>query len=59
MTAQIVASVRPGLPKSRDSLALEMPSDITLDSYPGAYAELNRNRLPFALTKEPVGCANA
>src|SRR5467141_1135777 len=36
-TEQIVASVRPGLPKSRDSLALEMPSDVTLDSYPGAY----------------------
>ena len=37
-TEQIVASVRPGLPKPRrDSLMLEIPSDIVLDSYPGAY----------------------
>jgi signal transduction histidine kinase len=42
-TEQIVASVRPGLPKSRDSLALEMPSDITLDSYPGAYGQVLTN----------------
>lgn len=33
-TGQIAASVRPGLPKSRVTLALEIPSDITLDSYP-------------------------
>ncbi|MFL5051180.1 MAG: ATP-binding protein [Xanthobacteraceae bacterium] len=43
VTEQIVASVRPGLPKSRDALVLEMPSDITLDSYPGAYGQVLTN----------------
>jgi signal transduction histidine kinase len=43
VTEQIVASVRPGLPKSRDSLILEMPSDISLDSYPGAYGQVLTN----------------
>jgi signal transduction histidine kinase len=43
VTEQVVASVRPGLPKSRHSLALEMPSDITLDSYPGAYGQVLTN----------------
>jgi signal transduction histidine kinase len=42
-TEQIVASVRPGLPKSRASLAVEMPSDISLDSYPGAYGQVLTN----------------
>src|SRR5436853_6038297 len=42
-TEQIVASVRPGLPKSRASLALEIPSDITLNSYPGAYGQVLTN----------------
>jgi len=49
-TEQIVASVRPGLPKSRDSLALEMPSDITLDSYPGAYGQVLTNLIFNAIT---------
>jgi signal transduction histidine kinase len=49
-TEQIVASVRPGLPKSRDSLALEMPSDITLDSYPGAYGQVLTNLIFNAVT---------
>jgi signal transduction histidine kinase len=49
-TQQIVASVRPGLPKSRDSLALEMPSDITLDSYPGAYGQVLTNLIFNAVT---------
>jgi signal transduction histidine kinase len=43
VTEQVVASVRPGLPKARDSLALEMPADITLDSYPGAYGQVLTN----------------
>jgi signal transduction histidine kinase len=49
-TEQIVASVRPGLPKSRDSLALEMPSDITLNSYPGAYGQVLTNLIFNAVT---------
>jgi signal transduction histidine kinase len=49
-TEQIVASVRPGLPKSRDSLVLEMPSDITLDSYPGAYGQVLTNLIFNAVT---------
>ncbi len=49
-TGQIVASVRPGLPKSRDSLVLEMPADITLDSYPGAYGQVLTNLIFNAVT---------
>jgi signal transduction histidine kinase len=49
-TEQILASVRPGLPKSRDSLALEMPSDIILDSYPGAYGQVLTNLIFNAVT---------
>jgi signal transduction histidine kinase len=49
-TEQIVASVRPGLPKSRDSLTLEMPSDVTLDSYPGAYGQVLTNLIFNAVT---------
>ena len=43
VTEQIVASVQPGLPKSRAALAIEMPSDITMDSYPGAYGQVLTN----------------
>ena len=50
VTEQIVASVRPGLPKSRDSLALEIPSDITLNSYPGAYGQVLTNLIFNAVT---------
>lgn len=50
VTEQIVASVRPGLPKPRDSLALEMPADITLDSYPGAYGQVLTNLIFNAVT---------
>jgi len=49
-TEQIVASVRPGMPKFRDALALEMPSDITLDSYPGAYGQVLTNLIFNAVT---------
>jgi signal transduction histidine kinase len=49
-TEQIVASVRPGLSKYRDSLALEIPSDITLDSYPGAYGQVLTNLIFNAVT---------
>jgi signal transduction histidine kinase len=49
-TEQIVASVRPGLPKYRGLLALEMPSDIILDSYPGAYGQVLTNLIFNAIT---------
>ena len=50
-TEQIVASVRPGLPKkSRTSLALEIPFDITLDSHPGAYGQVLTNLIFNAVT---------
>jgi signal transduction histidine kinase len=49
-TEQIVASVRPGLPKHRDSLVLEMPTDIVLDSYPGAYGQVLTNLIFNAVT---------
>jgi signal transduction histidine kinase len=49
-TEQIVASVRPGLPKHRDSLALEMPADIILNSYPGAYGQVLTNLIFNAVT---------
>jgi signal transduction histidine kinase len=50
-TRQIVASVRPGLPKSRrDSLAYQMPPDIILDSYPGAYGQALTNLIFNAVT---------
>jgi signal transduction histidine kinase len=41
VTEQIVASVRPGLPKARrDAIAIDIPPNITLDSYPGAYGQI-------------------
>jgi len=44
VTEQIVASVRPGLPKSRrESIAIEISSGITLSSYPGAYGQVLTN----------------
>jgi signal transduction histidine kinase len=49
-TEQIVASVRPGLAKARDSLALEIPADVTLDSYPGAYGQVLTNLIFNAVT---------
>jgi signal transduction histidine kinase len=50
-TEQIVASVRPGLAKSiRASIALEIPSGITLNSYPGAYGQVLTNLIFNAVT---------
>jgi signal transduction histidine kinase len=49
-TEQIVASVRPGLPKPRGSFALEMSSDIIMDSYPGAYGQVLTNLIFNAVT---------
>jgi signal transduction histidine kinase len=50
VTVQIVASVRLGLPKSRDSIALEIPADITMDSFPGAYGQVLTNLIFNAAT---------
>jgi signal transduction histidine kinase len=51
VTEQVVASVRPGLPKSRrDSIALDMLADITLNSYPGAYGQVLTNLIFNAIT---------
>jgi len=50
VTEQIVTSVRPGLAKSRDALALEVPSDIVLNSYPGAYGQVLTNLIFNAVT---------
>jgi signal transduction histidine kinase len=49
-TEQIVASVTPGLPKPRSPLALDMPSNIILDSYPGAYGQVLTNLIFNAVT---------
>ena len=51
VTEQIVASVRPGLAKSRrDSIALEIPAGITLNNYPGAYGQVLTNLIFNAVT---------
>jgi signal transduction histidine kinase len=42
-TEQVIASVRSRLLQSQSSLAIEMPFDITLDSYPGAYGQVLTN----------------
>ncbi|MBX9776267.1 MAG: MASE1 domain-containing protein [Xanthobacteraceae bacterium] len=51
VTEQIVASVRPGLPRPRrDSIAIEIPAQITLYSYPGAYGQVLTNLIFNAFT---------
>ena len=51
MTEQIVASVRPGLPRPRrDSIVIEIPAQITLYSYPGAYGQVLTNLIFNAFT---------
>jgi signal transduction histidine kinase len=42
-TEQVIASVRARLVKSQSSVAVEIPFDITLDSYPGAYGQVLTN----------------
>ena len=49
-TEQIVASVMPGLPKPHSPLALDVPSNIILDSYPGAYGQVLTNLIFNAAT---------
>ena len=49
-TEQIVASVIPGLPKPRNPLALDIPSDVIMNSYPGAYGQVLTNLIFNAVT---------
>jgi signal transduction histidine kinase len=49
-TEQIIASVRPGIRKSKWALALEIPTDIVLDGYPGAYGQVLTNLIFNAIT---------
>lgn len=49
-TEQIVASVLPGLPKPRNPLALDIPSDVIMNSYPGAYGQVLTNLIFNAVT---------
>jgi signal transduction histidine kinase len=49
-TEQVIASVRSRLLKSQSSLALEMPSDIIMDSFPGPYGQVLTNLIFNAVT---------
>ncbi len=49
-TEQVIASVRLRLLKSQSSLAIDMPSDIKMDSYPGAYGQVLTNLIFNAVT---------
>ena len=49
-TEQIVASVVPGLPAPRTPLAIDIPSDVILDSYAGAYGQVLTNLIFNAVT---------
>jgi signal transduction histidine kinase len=42
-TDQIVASLRPALKKSRTTVSIDVPGQIKLDSYPGAYGQVLTN----------------
>ncbi len=42
-TEQVLASVRSRILKSRSSLAIEVPSDIVMDSFPGPYGQVLTN----------------
>jgi signal transduction histidine kinase len=49
-TEQVVASVRSRLLKSQSSLAIEIPSDIIMDSFPGPYGQVLTNLIFNAIT---------
>jgi signal transduction histidine kinase len=49
-TEQVTASVRPRLLKSQSSLAIEIPSDIIMDSFPGPYGQVLTNLVFNAIT---------
>jgi signal transduction histidine kinase len=50
VTEQVVTSVRPGLPKSLHAFEIEIPPDIGLNSYPGAYGQILTNLIFNAVT---------
>ena len=50
VTEQIVTSVRPGLKRSSVSLELDVPSGLTLNSYPGPYGQVLTNLIFNAVT---------
>jgi len=49
-TEQVVSSVRSRLVKSRSSLAIEIPSDLIMDSFPGPYGQVLTNLIFNAVT---------
>jgi len=49
-TEQVIASVRSRLLKSQSSLAIEMSSDIVMDSFPGPYGQILTNLIFNAVT---------
>jgi signal transduction histidine kinase len=49
-TEQVVSSVRSRLLKSRSSLAIEIPSDLIMDSFPGPYGQVLTNLIFNAVT---------
>jgi signal transduction histidine kinase len=49
-TEQVVASVRSRLTKSQSSLAIDMQSDIIMDSFPGPYGQVLTNLIFNAIT---------
>src|SRR6266850_1744265 len=49
-TEQVIASVRSRLLKSQSSLAIEVPSDIIMDSFPGPYGQVLTNLIFNAVT---------
>jgi signal transduction histidine kinase len=49
-TEQVIASVRSRLLKSQSSLAIEVPSDIIMDSFPGPYGQVLTNLIFNAIT---------
>jgi signal transduction histidine kinase len=55
-TEQVVASVRSRLTKSQSSLAMAVPPDIMMDSFPGPYGQVLTNLIFNAVTH---GFANA
>jgi signal transduction histidine kinase len=49
-TEQVITSARSRLLKSQSSLAIEMPSDIIMDSFPGPYGQVLTNLIFNAVT---------
>jgi signal transduction histidine kinase len=49
-TEQVIASTRSRLLKSQSSLAIEMPSDIIMDGFPGPYGQVLTNLIFNAVT---------